>query len=196
MKITGAIIAGGKSRRMGQDKRLLPIEGTPMILRVLNRVARVTAQQIIIANDESVLRPVIPKIIPIFPDDVPDSGALGGIYTALNQSSTEWIFCAAADMPFINPHLVQKIISLADDAYDVVLPIVDERSQGLHALYRTSAKAKIHTQLMTGNLRIAAVFNQLRVRKINEKTLRQHDPALTSFTNLNAPSDLAQHQSE
>lgn len=191
--LTGAIIAGGKSRRMGRDKRLIPVEGQPMILRVLQGLAAATTQQLIIASDAPQLRPILPPALPILADAVPDAGALGGILTALLHSRTPWVCCVAADMPFISPALIERLAEQVEAGVQVILPMIDQRPQSLHALYHTSAAPVIRQQIATGNLRIADAFKSLAVRRIWLADVQGWGLPVSSFVNINTPDDLEKY---
>ena len=82
---TIAILAGGQSRRMGTDKALLPINGQSLIERVAARCQTLDLPLIIIANQ---VERFAGLGLPVYPDEIPDKGSMGGIYTALVHSQT------------------------------------------------------------------------------------------------------------
>lgn len=188
--VTGAIIAGGQSRRMGHDKRFITVDGTPMIMRVFERIRSVTSHQLVIANDGNILQPTLPDVVNIIPDDVANTGSLGGILTALNHSPTAWVLCVAADMPFINSDVMRRMIDFTNEPAQVILPMMDNRPQNLHALYHQSAAPAIEQQIRSGNLRISDIFDGLAVYSIDSANFQDIDPHLTSFANINTPNDL------
>src|SRR5438105_4127648 len=104
-----AILAGGKSLRMGQDKTALRLHNRTMLEHVLERVKGLQLPVILIANEPEKYGSYR---LPIYPDAIPDSGSLGGIYTALKTSETQHTLCVAVDMPFLNARLLAYLISL------------------------------------------------------------------------------------
>ncbi|MCA9913986.1 MAG: molybdenum cofactor guanylyltransferase [Anaerolineae bacterium] len=186
--VSGAIIAGGSSRRMGRDKRLLPIAGRPLITHPLDVLRQITATPMIIANDSQMLR-AVGIAAPILPDVIPNAGAMGGIFTALHASSRQWVLCVAADMPRLNADLLRNMCQRIDSAYDVVLPVVGDEQQGLHALYRRTALPLLRQKIEAGDVRLQGIFQELRVLRLTEADILPFDPALESFVNINTPDD-------
>ncbi len=82
--LTVAIQAGGESRRMGQDKALLPFLGQPLIVRVIERL-KLLADEILVTTNHPQAYQFLG--LPLYPDQQPGRGALGGLYTALNAAS-------------------------------------------------------------------------------------------------------------
>ena len=128
-------------------------------------------------------------------DIVPGKGSLGGIYTALMNSTTAFTLCVACDMPFLNLDLLNYLVLLRT-GFDAVVPIIDGQAQGLHAVYHRRC-AELMLELMQRNeLRISSLFDHLRVRLVGESAIQTIDPELRSFTNLNTPEELARARRE
>ncbi|MFQ3568760.1 MAG: molybdenum cofactor guanylyltransferase, partial [Aggregatilineales bacterium] len=110
---TLAIVAGGKSTRMGRDKSFVPLNGRPLIEHVLERTRDLgQAETILIVNQPALYAHLG---LPMFADLLPDKGSLGGIYTAIHHSGTPYTLCVACDMPFLNARLLRYQVSLAPD---------------------------------------------------------------------------------
>ena len=186
MTITAAVLAGGQSRRMGTDKSLVELAGRPLIQHVLDRLRPLGWPILLVANHADRYQSLGETIVA---DVLPGKGSLGGIYTALHHSATEFTFCVACDMPFLNTALIRWLATLDEEA-DAVVPVVAGRAQGLHALYRRRCLPVISEQLARDELRISAVYDRLAVRFVAEADLRQYDPVLRSFRNVNTPEDL------
>ena len=187
---TGAVMAGGQSRRLGRDKALLVVAGETLLARALRIVGQVTAEQFVIGPAER--REQAPGI-QVLADELPGSGPLGGIYTALRAARHEHLLVVACDMPFLNPALLRYLLSLGS-GYDVVLPRVDGRGEQLHAVYARSCIEPVAAQLESGDFKIDRFFERVRVRSVEEDELRRHDPDLRSFRNVNTPDDWAEAQ--
>jgi molybdopterin-guanine dinucleotide biosynthesis protein A len=187
---TGAVMAGGKSSRFGRDKALLTVNGETLLARALRVLAGVTEEQIVIGPPE---RKSQAGTVQVVPDEYPESGPLGGIYTALHAASHELLLVVACDMPFLNPHLLAFLLTLAPD-YDVVLPRPDGRGEQLHAVYRRSCLDPIRRQLDRGDFKVDRFFGEVRVRFVDEDELRRCDGDLRSFQNVNTIEDWAEAQ--
>uniref|UniRef100_A0A7C5RSJ3 Probable molybdenum cofactor guanylyltransferase n=1 Tax=Thermomicrobium roseum TaxID=500 RepID=A0A7C5RSJ3_THERO len=186
-----AILAGGQSRRMGQDKALLDFHGEPLLVRVLRRVRPLTDDVFIVASD----RPEYSRFnVPVVPDRLPGSGPLGGIYTALLTARHDYCLVLSCDLPFVNPQLLEALLALPRD-YDVLVPTrAEQTGQGgaetfetLHAIYAKSCIPAIEQRLLRGEFKIIGFFPEVRVRRVPETELRRYDPELLSFLNANTP---------
>ncbi len=188
---SAVVLAGGASRRMGRDKRLLPwgvdADGQPRTLlqSVIDTLAAVADDVIVVAND----RPNI-NGARVAPDAIPGSGSLGGILSGVEAARHDRVFVAAADMPFLNLALVRHLLSRVE-GHDAVVPVVGGRPEPLHAVYGPAVAAAARTQIARGQLKIALAFEGLDVVWVPEAELRALDPELRSFRNVNTPEDYA-----
>lgn len=194
-KITLLINAGGKSRRMGQNKALLPLppHGTPLVQHMLARLEPLGfGRTIIVTNDPELPHQVhLPQPVTYLTDAYPDKGALGGIATGLRDASG-WMLALACDMPLVNPQVMVWLCDLAEresGRWDAIVPLVDNHLQTLHALYHPRALPVMEASLSADRLRIADSFPALRTLVVEETDLRQVDPALTSFISANTPEE-------
>lgn len=185
---SAAILAGGQSRRMGQDKSFILLNGISLIQKVVTAIQPLNCPCCIIANTEE---RYLHFGLPIHPDEWPGGGSLGGIYTALVRAPAHRTLVVACDMPFLNPALLLYVCNIAPAA-DAVVPIAFQRPQGLHAVYSKRCIPIIHQQLQSGNFRINDLFDHLNVHYIAEEEVKKLDPDLYSFLNLNTPNDLQQ----
>ncbi|MBS0149700.1 MAG: molybdenum cofactor guanylyltransferase [Nitrospira sp.] len=191
--VTGVLLAGGKSRRMGVDKRFLAVGERPLLERSQNVLSEIFERVCIVIAQDS---PLLEAHIPVMRDLIPSSGSLGGMYTGLHQSATPYIFLAACDMPFIHEGLVQYIVSQKDDA-DIVLAYWNGRPQPTHAVYSRNCLSVVEGLIRSGDLKLQRLLTcpVLRVRLITEDEIRKIDPDGRSFLNVNTPSDLERARS-
>ena len=190
-KLTVAIMAGGKSSRMGTDKAFVPLLGKPMIEHVIERVSDLGQDEtILITNrpaDYAKLR------LPMYSDVLPDMGSLGGIYTAVHYSTSPYTLVVACDMPFVNRELLRHMIGLIDETnerYDVIVPRMDSYPEGLHAIYGKGCLTPIREQLDRQQLKVIAFYPHVRVRYLDEPEYASLDPQRLAFQNVNTPEEI------
>ena len=182
-EVTGAILTGGKSRRLGCDKVLLPHEGKPLALHMHDLLRELFPRVILIGH----ARPEL-KIhgLECVEDLIPGKGVLGGIYTALNTAHTPHIFVAGADMPFITRSIISAVVSHRNGP-DAVVPRGPRGLEPLCALYSSSCLPTIEQSLERGILKIMAALDGLQVVS-PEVTPERGEP--DPFININFPEDL------
>ena len=186
--LTVAILAGGKSSRMGTDKSFVRVLGRPLIEDVLAHVAGIGAEIIIVTNRPEDYRYLG---LPLFTDVLPDKGALGGIYTALHSSSQPHTLCVACDMPFVVRPLLDYLISLIPEG-DAIIPRLNGEAEPFRAIYAQVCLAPIRAALDAGKMRVISFFPDVRVRFVDEPEIDRFDPQHLSFFNVNTPDDLEQ----
>jgi molybdopterin-guanine dinucleotide biosynthesis protein A len=184
-----AILAGGKSSRMGQNKALLDIGGKPLLQIMLERLAPLEAEIFLIANDSETYQQFN---LPIFPDTIPNKAALGGIYTALLHSKHEACFVLACDMPLIQPKLLRHMADLIAEDSLTLVPRFHQHPQALHSLYKKTCLKPLETALEQNQLKIRQFFDSVNVQYFED--YQALDPNGLSFVNLNTPKDLLLYQ--
>ncbi len=193
MEVTGIILAGGKNLRLGRNKALEKIGGVTVIERVVSRLTPIINQLIIVTADGKNHLTPIPSA-KFKADAYPGKGPLGGIYTGLSASRTEFNIAVACDMPFLNTVLLRHMLELAP-GFDAVVPRTRESLfEPLHAVYSRTCLSVIKKLLDAGQLSIRAFLAEVKVRYIEEDECRRYDPELLSFFNMNRQSDLDQAQ--
>ena len=179
-EVTGVILVGGKSSRLGRDKAFLPVGGVPMFEKVLS-VLKERMENVILVGD----RPerFAKYGLPVLPDLYPGS-ALGGLYTGLRTSETRCIFAAPCDLPFASGELLDHMLSIRE-GYDVVVPMTGDDPEPLFALYSKDCLVPMRDMLEAGNFRIFDLYPRVRVRRVREDELRRHDVSGKAFLNVN-----------
>ncbi len=185
-RITGIILCGGKSIRMGENKAFIQIEGVPIIKRIYDLFKGMFLEVIIVTNQKDLFLDFDSKI---YSDLIPGKGALGGLYTGILLSSFEHCFCVACDMPFIKKSLVQYLIESIGDA-DVVVPQTKDGLEPLHAVYSKNCIEPIRRLMEEGKSKIVDIYDQVKVKIVDEKDFFRFDPAGESFINVNTPEEL------
>jgi molybdopterin-guanine dinucleotide biosynthesis protein A len=191
--VTGVLLAGGKSRRMGEDKRFILL-GQQTLFERSCAVLRELFEKvcIVIAQDS----PPLQADVSVVRDLIPDCGSLGGLYTGLRLAKTQHIFVVACDMPFLNPDVIRHMVQLKDQA-DIVISRWETRLQPTHAVYNRNCLPVIEEMLTLHNRKIHSMVGHpsLRVCVVPETEIRHIDQDGRSMFNINTPSDLEQARS-
>ena len=183
--ITVAVLAGGRSSRMGTNKSLLSLKGRPIFEHVLERLAPLSVPILIIANDSAKYRHYA---LPIFPDVIPNRGSLGGLYSAIYYSQSDYTLCVACDMPFLNTMLLTYLVAQRS-GYDLVVPRVGGVIQPFHAVYSKNCLSTIDTCMARGQLQASGFYASLKVRWVEDEEVYAFDPSYHSFINVNTPEE-------
>ena len=184
--ISGAVLVGGASRRMGQDKAMMRFGGAPLIARAVEAL-RPVVQEILIVGRRAARFAWLPGVH-WFEDILPPIGPLAGIYTALQYAQSPYCLIVACDMPFLNPSLLSFLADAAG-GWDAVVPEIDGRLQPLHAVYGRSCLPAIEEMLAVGQHCPLDLYPRVRTRFVTAEELRIVDRRLLSFLNVNTPAE-------
>ena len=204
--ITGFILAGGRSRRMGRDKAQLPWGDQTFLSHAINRMEQV-------CNAVFVVGETLGATVPILKDAFAGDGPLAGLHTALVQSKTDWNLVLPVDMPLISPALLRFIGFQTDPSSLAVVPrvrIVEQRSgpssvesptlQPLCAAYHRGLLPYVKRALSNRELSVRRLLEELSqgimsgpanaVQVINEQELISAGFFPEMLMNVNTPADL------
>ena len=184
--ITGIILSGGKSARMGENKAFIDIDGIPIMNRIHALFKTLFQEIIIVTNQKELFSGLDAKI---YSDLIPNGGVLAGLYTGLFFSAYPYSFCVACDMPFLNTSVMQYLINKIDDS-DVIVPRTRDGLQPLHAIYSKNCLGPIQTTIEQGRYRIIDFYSMVKIKTIDEHEFRSLDPRMKSFVNINTPEEL------
>lgn len=181
-EVTGVILAGGRSTRMGRDKATLIVDGQTLFERT-RKMLHVVFERVLISGDRPDL--ATPDI-PCVPDVYPGS-ALGGLHGALSAAETPWIFVVPCDLAYPDSELVKFLLTQRSDC-DLVVPRTPKGLEPVFALYHKNCLPLMEEMLARGDYRIFDFYQQVRVTYIDVQTL----PVTwtRAFMNLNTPDDL------
>jgi len=179
------VLAGGRSRRMGADKSMLPIDGRPMIEHICRQLRGTFTRVLLSANDAEKFAFLGLDVIP---DRVPDQGPLMAVASALAASDHELNLILSCDVPQIRLSFVRRMLTEAEGA-DIVVPVTsDGRQQPLFAVYRRCVRCHMEAALASGARRLSDIYDDCRVRFL------QLDDA-GWFANLNTVAEYEQFRS-
>ena len=184
---TGAILAGGFSRRLGRDKVTLPLAGTPLALRVHQALAPLVANCWLITNQPLAH---LALGLPLLTDLRPFLGPAGGLLTALFWAQTPWVLAAAVDNPFLAPALLAELTARA--ARTSRPAVVCRSPRGLEpfpGVYSVRLLPALQ-DFLQADRRPTRFLEVCRPQILSEAEVLALDPEGRSFFNLNTPDDL------
>ena len=188
IEVTGVLLAGGKSRRMGEDKRYLVVGGQTLLERGLGVLQSIFQEVLVVIAQDS---PPLGVDARVMRDLVPDCGSLGGLYTGLTQATTSYIFLVGCDMPFLDQAVIAQFTSRRATA-DIVMAKLGTLLHPMHALYGKRCLPALEQMIRNRQLKIQELVSHasLRVQYVTEADLLTIDPSGRSFQNVNTPADL------
>ncbi len=196
---SAVVLAGGLSRRMGQDKRRLRLwgaEGPTLLEHTVAVVGALCPDVVVVLNDPEAWTGLKARLVG---DVYPDGGALGGIYSGLAACAHEYALVVACDMPLLNPALLAAMLARPRD-YDLLVPRSPRPGaarnnldvEPLHAIYSKACLEPMREALETGRRQIAAFFPAVRVAYLEPEEIARHDPHGHSFLNVNTAEQMAE----
>jgi len=187
--ISGAILAGGQSARMGTPKYLLKVKGKRIIDTTLDVLRGLFGEVLIVTDDKRRFSGF--GGVKVVEDIVKGQGPLGGIYAGLKASSQEHVFFAACDMPFLHIGLIRRLIEASqDDELDCVVPVSSDGTEPLYGVYSKKA-LRLFEAFFKETERSARRF----LTHCNCKHVEAKGDELSAFININTPDDLEEAQS-
>jgi len=184
--VSGIILAGGNSLRLGQEKALVDSGGETLIERVVRRLEGVVSRIVLVTNDPE--RHAFLGL-PMVGDVYPGVGTLSGLHAGLAAIEAPYGLAVGCDMPFLNPQLLRYMISLRGGC-DAVVPRVGRYREPLHALYARACAAQFAQAIEAGQRRIMHALEGARICYVERDAIVRYDPQLRSFFNVDEAPDL------
>jgi len=187
-KISGIVLGGGQSQRMGRDKRRLHWEGEPFLDRVCRLMGTLFDEVLVVTSQEDYDCSHLP--VRLVTDKIPEKGSLGGLYTGLMEAQNSLTFVVGCDMPFLLKESIARLC--LEPASDVLVVKLSTGMQPLHARYSKRCAPVIEQMIHEGDLKIQNLVSRsgLTVKIIEESLFDDIDPNRQSFNNINTPADL------
>ena len=186
--VTGVLLAGGKSRRMGRDKARIMFNGQSLVERSLGLLQRFFPTVFIAGDRPELAGPELPAIPDIYP-----GSALGGLHTGLKTAKTDWIFVAPCDMPFPDGRIVERLLAHRN-GYDAVVPRTPEGYEPVFALYHKNCLPRMESMLRQNRFRIYDFYQRINIRFLDPPELPEGWQR--SLVNVNTLQDLARIKEE
>lgn len=189
LKITGVLLVGGESRRMGRNKAFLEIAGKPLFKRNMEVLAGICDEVIISCRDTEQYQGLGYRVVP---DRIKNKGPLAGLYSVLPLAKYDYIFMAACDMPLLNQQAIDYVYNQIED-YPLVYPYVWDRLHPLHAFYHKSILPVVEKHLLEDQLSLLDLPKDCRTKTPRISEQLAGDPLKEiieqSFLNVNTPQE-------
>jgi molybdenum cofactor guanylyltransferase len=180
--ITGFILAGGKSRRLGTDKALLTFQGKPLLKHMIGLIEPL-CDKVVISGQNSDYTSFGVEMVP---DLYSDSGPIAGIFSALKYSSSDWNLLVGVDVPFVNKELLLLLISNIRK-YDCIIPMHTSGVEPLIGFYHRRISPVVEELIKAGDYRLTNLLSKLNTRYVDCNDLIKKYPRL--FMNINRMED-------
>ncbi len=180
--ICGAILVGGKGRRLGTDKIFVEIKGKPLFKIMYEKLSKIFSNVYFIGREI--------KNHPFYLDEMDKKAAIIGIYTALKKADTDYCFITAVDLPLLKLELIELLIRNINPEYDIIVPFIKGFFEPMVAIYSKKILDIVEKNIKGNNLKINSLFNESKVLKIEENAVQKIDPFFDSFININRAEDL------
>jgi molybdopterin-guanine dinucleotide biosynthesis protein A len=187
--MTSIILAGGKSSRLGRNKAFQVINGKSLIQRVIDRLAMLSTEIIIVTAHGEAIQCYSTVEIKTVADIYPEKGPLVGIFSGLLSSSGSRAIAVGCDTPFLSVSLLKYMAQICS-VYDVVVPRIRNKLEPLCAVYSKNCSSPIQKLLEENELRIDKLFGMVKVKYVEEDEINRFDPEHLSLFNINDQTDL------
>ncbi len=187
--VTGVILAGGESRRFDYvNKAFFKIHGEAIVERVYKVMRTVFDDHIIVVTNTPA--DYLKWDVRIVTDIFSCRSSMTGIHAGLFFTETPYIFACGCDTPFLKKELIEIVLAGLEKTVDIVVPRTANGFEPLCAVYSRSCLQAMEKCLTQKTYDIKRIFEDVRVKSLGEEILRQGDPDLSSFINVNTPEEL------
>jgi molybdopterin-guanine dinucleotide biosynthesis protein A len=179
--ITGIILAGGKSQRMGTDKGLLLLRGKPFVTHIYEALKPIVGDNIMVVSSNADYDALGYNRIE---DMIADKGPVGGLYTALKQSKTKFNLVLSVDVPLVSTELLQWLVTKHEDSFMVTQVQAQDKASPLIAVYDRSTRILLGEHLAGNQLKLRDV-----IAEVNHQTLEVPSKWSKQVQNINTEED-------
>ena len=188
--ITGIVLAGGHSTRMGRDKAQVGLQGKTLLQRVLEALSAACTDLIVVTSAEGLQgHQNLAGRARLVADISPERGPLGGLQTGLQEARNDFALAVGCDSPFLQPDLLW-LVGRAAVEKDAALPVIGGVPQTLLGAYSRNCLSVIDGLLAEGNPGLRHLLPLVEVAYLTESEVLAADPSLLSFFNVNSEADL------
>lgn len=190
---SAVILAGGAGSRLGKEKSLIEFDGRPLIQWSVEKLALLVEDVVVVARGSEqagLLEDLIPHAS-IATDSVSGYGPVAGLAAGMGMARNEYVLAIGCDLPFLNADVVNILFEQAQD-WDAAVPMRENGMiEPLHSVYKREALlSACQKAIEHGERKIRAPLSMLRVKCVSVELLKNLDPELLTFFNLNTREDL------
>lgn len=179
-ELTGIVLAGGKSERMGLDKGLMEWKGRQLVQYSIEALRPFCGHILIIAGNNEYARFGFPMV----KDEYPDIGPMGGLHAGLKASNNEHHIVLSCDMPMVDEEIIRSLLAGSRN-YQAVVPAVDNRLIPVCAYYNSSAFPALENEIRAGLHKTVLFLQHLRFKEL----LITRTGLKSKFFNINTSED-------
>lgn len=185
--VSGLVVAGGHSARLGMDKRTARLGDISLLDRAVDLLAAVSDDVLVAARDST----GVPAGVRVVPDALPDRGPMAGILAGLRLARWERLLVIPVDMPLLTPVFLRFLVDADPDAA-ITVPRWQGGLEPLVAVYHAACTPALAELVDRGTTAVHAFINSagLRVHHVDEPEIRAHGDPARLFLNINTPEDL------
>ena len=187
-EVIGAVLAGGRGRRIGGGKPSLEVGGQTLVRRDVDSLRRTGLDVTLVLRAYQPV-PLTAHTFALVRDEVENAGPLGGLHALLRWLPVEWTLVVPCDQPFLAPDLLRGLMAQPRGDVDAIVGRPANLPEPLPGLYRHSCLCAIEGALAHGE---SSLLTKLRLSEVPATTLCRWDPRLLSYVNVNTPADLQQ----
>ena len=197
MRVTGIVLAGGRSSRMGQDKAAIVLDGRTLLQRACDVLAEAADEIVVVGAPGRALPEVVSALdVRRVDDAIEGEGPLFGIAAGLQAARGEVAVVVGCDMPYLEPALLRLLAERALAGARLVVPLHEGRPESLCAAWRVNALPVVRAHLAAGDRAVMSVAKDLRAVRLEPEAYREADPDGRSFVNINTPGELEERRQQ
>ncbi len=176
-----AILAGGKSKRFGEDKLKLEFQGKTFLEIIISKISSMSDDYFVVGRR----LPYIKSCDDFFEI----KASIVGIYSALKCSKYDYVLVLAGDLPLLSSDLLKYLSSKISKDYDIIVPVVRGYYEPLVAIYSKKIMSELFKMIDSGDLKVSNLYKKFKILEISEEKLKVYDKNLYSFFNVNNRED-------
>ncbi len=191
--VSGIVLVGGRSRRMGRDKAAIVVGGRTLVQRAVDALVAAGASEVVLVGAPGTAVPAVIAPVPVLEahDSTEYDGPLRGITTGIECAHGSVCLVVGCDMPFLRPQLLALLAQRAIESGRPVLPIHQRQPEGLCSAWPRSILGALAGELEAGSRAVGNTAERLGALLLEPADYAVADPEGESFTNINTPDELA-----
>ena len=188
--LSGIVLAGGASRRLGADKTTLRFGSRTLLEHAVDALSAVCTDVLVAGGDATAWPHLGARLVP---DESRGRGPLAGLQAGLKAAELDFALVVACDLPFLNRDLL-AFMARRPRRCQALVPRWGRRLHPLHAIYGRSCLPVIESLLAKPSASMRELLAQLDIETLAETAIQRFDPEGLSFFNINSPDDFERAQ--